>query len=85
VNKPGFALVSLLTASLSCLYAQDAELNGIVRDTSGAVVSKSAVRVLNKETGASRSAETNEAGLFVVTSLRPGLYDVDVSAPGFKS
>ena len=79
-----FAVGSLLFLPLSCLHAQDAELNGIVRDASGAVVSKSAVRVLNKETGASRSAETNESGLFVVTSLRPGLYDVDVSAPGFK-
>lgn len=79
-----FAFACLLSVPLSCLYAQDAELNGIVRDASGAVVSKSAVRVLNKETGASRSAETNESGLYAVTSLRPGLYDVDVSAPGFK-
>ena len=39
--------------------AQDAELNGSVRDSSGSVIPKADVRILNKGTGGSRTTQTN--------------------------
>jgi len=64
--------------------AQEAELNGAVRDTSGAVVPNAEVRALNKGTGTNRTTKTNEAGLYVLQSLQPGAYEVEISAGGFK-
>jgi hypothetical protein len=74
--------VCLVTVSLAA--AQDAELSGVVRDTSGAVIPKAAVHVLNTKTGGSRATETNESGLYSLPSLAAGAYDVDVTAQGFK-
>ncbi len=66
------------------LHAQDAELNGSVRDSSGSVIPKADVRIVNKGTGASRTTQTNGAGLYVLQSLLPGAYQVEISAAGFK-
>jgi len=66
------------------LHAQDAELNGSVRDSSGSVIPKADVRIVNKGTGAGRTTQTNGAGLYVLQSLLPGAYQVEISAAGFK-
>src|SRR5580692_100704 len=77
-----YCVIALLLAP--AVWAQDAELNGSVRDATGAVISKASVRVLNKGTGTSRSTQTNDSGLYNVPSLSPGAYEVDITAQGFK-
>ena len=62
-----------------------ATLSGAVKDPSGAVVSNAAVIVLQTATGIARTAQTNEAGLFTVPLLQPGVYTVTVSKSGFES
>ena len=75
-------LIALLATPLA--LAQEAELNGSVRDQSGAVVINAAVRALNKGTGINRTTKTNDSGLYVLQSLQPGAYEVEITAGGFK-
>jgi hypothetical protein len=60
------------------------EITGIVSDASGAVVAGAAVTVTNTATGAAREAVTNQAGAYSFPALTPGVYDVRVTASGFK-
>ncbi len=75
----------LLTAALGC-YAQDprGSILGRVEDESGAVAPGVSVRVRNAETGVAASATANQAGLFNVPFLIPGVYLVEAEATGFK-
>ena len=76
-------LVGLLAPSLA--WAQ-ASITGVVKDTSGAVlpgvtVEASSPALIEKV----RSAVTDGSGQFRVVDLRPGLYNVTFSLPGFSS
>src|SRR2546422_2641348 len=61
-----------------------ASITGVVRDVSGAVVPGAAVTVQHVETGATRSAQTDENGNFSVPSLPVGQYEIDVQKTAFK-
>jgi len=63
---------------------QGAALTGEVRDPSGAPVPKAVVVVRKTDTGVSRPTETNEVGIYTLTGLQPGAYEIDVDAVGFK-
>jgi outer membrane receptor protein involved in Fe transport len=58
---------------------------GQVEDPSGAMIPKAAVVLTNKQTGAVRETTTDDAGRFSVLNLLPGLYDVKVTASGFRT
>lgn len=62
-----------------------AQLGGAISDNSGAVIAGAHVTILNTGTGASRSAESNPTGEFIVPTLDPGTYTVTVEAPGFET
>ena len=82
---------SLLTATLFCMltcatvWAQStAQINGIVKDQSGAVlpgvtVEASSPVLIEK----SRSTITDERGTYKMIDLRPGTYSMEFSLPGF--
>ena len=53
-------------------------------DSSGGVIANADVTVKNQGTNISSTGRSNENGRYVVPSLKPGLYTVAVSAPGFK-
>jgi hypothetical protein len=60
-----------------------ATLEGIVRDTSGAVIPNSRVTLKNNLTNQSRTVTTNERGFFRAEELAVGTYDVRVEQTGF--
>src|SRR5437867_10717764 len=57
---------------------------GTLTDQTGAMVPKATVTVTNTSTGLSRQTTTNEAGYYSVPNLLEGVYDLSVSASGFK-
>src|SRR6185437_562797 len=59
-------------------------INGTVRDPSGAAVPNATVTVKNQANGSERSATTNQGGLYSITNIPPGMYNVSVTASGFK-
>ena len=68
----------------SALYAQTAAVTGRVTDSSSASVPGVTVLLRSSATGTQRQAMTNESGLYTITLLQPGTYDVRVTHQGFK-
>jgi hypothetical protein len=79
------AMVMCLGLSIAALAQQAATtiLVGTVKDPNGARVSDAKITARQKSTGISREVKTNEEGLFVITNLAVGLYDVKIQAAGF--
>src|SRR5260370_15339586 len=60
-----------------------ATLEGIVRDTSGAVIPSSKVTLHNPLTNQSRTVTTDEQGFFRAEQLAVGTYEIRVEQTGF--
>jgi hypothetical protein len=68
------------------VFAQaTATINGRVTDPGGAIIAGAQVTITNTSTGISRTAPTNDAGLFNVPGLIPGIYEAKVDSGGFAS
>jgi len=88
-----FALrLSLLIALLAsfCLYAipaasQTASINGTVTDSTGAVVQQAQVTATNTATNLSRNTTTGSGGVYSLTELTPGRYEVRIEKTGFRT
>ncbi len=65
--------------------AQDAELSGVIKDSSGAIVRNASVTVTLTATGSRRTESTNAIGRFLFAFLTPGTYDVVVEREGFQT
>ncbi|WP_263366900.1 TonB-dependent receptor [Edaphobacter bradus] len=78
------AVVCIL-AGLIPAHAQinTSSLTGLVVDPSGADIAHATVTVTNKETGLTRTDETDGAGYYNFPSLPIGLYTVSVKGAGF--
>ena len=78
-------LVSFFVLTLCSLgYAQNAQIQGQITDSSGAVISRASVRVVDQRTGTERQTETDSRGQYSVPALNPSLYKILVQAPGFS-
>src|SRR5215467_6882676 len=60
------------------------EITGRLTDASGAAVPLARITATNVDTNATRSALSNDAGVYSFPSLQPGLYSIRVEKPGFK-
>jgi hypothetical protein len=63
--------------------SSNAEVSGVVTDTSGAVVAGAEIKALNTATNVTYAAISNGSGLYLLTEMLPGPYTVTASAPGF--
>jgi hypothetical protein len=59
-------------------------VSGTITDQSGASVAKAHVTSVNKATGLQREMDADDSGHYTLTDLPPGLYNVTVTASGFK-
>src|SRR5215510_3114020 len=87
--KPFFFLFSGIFLSLitSLAYAQGerGSFNGIVTDSTGAVIPNAEVIATNKETNVETRATTTDAGVYRLPYLPIGLYKISVKATGFQT
>jgi hypothetical protein len=86
--KAIFLAVTLLSSMTVVSKAQQAAastLSGRVVDPSGAVIVDAKITATNKATGLRRETNSNEEGLFSITNLPPGEYEVKIEANGFKT
>jgi hypothetical protein len=61
-----------------------ASLRGTVYDPNGAAIPAATVTVTNRATGGIRTTQTNSSGEYVISSLPPGEYRVEVQNNGFR-
>ncbi len=78
------ALFTMLSGLPSACAQVSASIKGIVTDPSGAPVPAATVTTKNTETGAARSAITDDAGRYQIVWLAVGQYEVAVTKPGFQ-
>jgi iron complex outermembrane receptor protein len=83
-----FAVVWLASGTASNRVARAqmpaGTISGVVTDASGAVVANAEVKATSEATGRIWTATSGASGEFQVQKLPPGLYAVEVSAPGFE-
>ena len=83
--RVAFAVLACLVALPSLAHAQSA-IAGVVRDTSGAVLPgvtvEAASPALIEKT---RAVTTDGEGRYKIVDLRPGVYSVTFSLPGFST
>ena len=82
----GGLCVVLLTASIAWAQAgATAQINGTVRDTSGAVLPGVDVTVTQTETNFTRSIVTDAEGNYIISNLPTGPYRLQASLSGFRT
>jgi hypothetical protein len=60
------------------------QIGGIVTDPAGAVVPNATVTVVNKQTGASQTTQTDGEGHWLISGAQPGATVVSINSRGFK-
>jgi hypothetical protein len=81
-----FAIAVMAMASLVPVSGQTfGDISGEVRDTTGASIPAAQVTVVNVDTNATRTAVSNESGLYSFPALPPGTYTLKVEKAGFKT
>ncbi|HEX7999200.1 MAG TPA: TonB-dependent receptor [Pyrinomonadaceae bacterium] len=78
------ALLLALLVSAQAVFAQQATgtLRGVVTDEFGGVIIGATVTVTD-QSGTQKTATTNDDGVYTVSGLAPGRYNVNVQAAGF--
>src|SRR2546423_641511 len=86
VEIPFLLTILLLCANVTFGQAQSnaADIQGIVKDATGAVVANATVTARNPNTNISRNATTNDEGFYRVINVTPGDYEITVEATNFK-
>jgi hypothetical protein len=87
MHKAWMALVALLLIVLSLPASSQkisGTISGVVTDPSGAVVPNAPVTITNKDTGLSRTVNTNDSGFYTAPELPFGLYRVMVKQANYK-
>jgi len=81
-----YLLLGLCLALPCSLFAQQSgAINGAVTDESGAVVANAQVTVTNTAQGTVFKTVTNSAGEYAAPALQAGTYNLQITAPGFKT
>jgi len=85
-TKIGIACLSWLLAFSTMMLGQapTATLVGQVVDTTKANVSGATIAIRNTSTNEARTTKTSSDGLYTVTNLAPGIYEVTISMVGFQ-
>jgi hypothetical protein len=86
VRLARYSVVLLGILGSSVAFAQyNSSIEGIVTDSSGAVIPDVSIRVTNESTGVAQTATTTHAGYYVVPALPAGSYRVEASKTGFST
>ena len=80
-------LLSVAGLMSTAVMAQQAtaNVNGVVKDPSGAAIANAQVALTNVNTGVVRTTTTNSDGVYDFPSVVPGVYSMQASATGFSS
>ena len=80
-------LILVVIFAISALAQADvtsATVRGTITDQQGAAIPNASVMIKSTDQGTVRTAQSDENGEFVFLTLRPGPYELTVSATGFS-
>ena len=81
-----FGVMVILLITSAIVWAQaTAQINGTVKDQTGAVLPGAEITVTQTDTGISRNTITDETGSFILPNLALGPYRLEASLPGFRT
>ncbi len=75
----------LLAVLAAPLFAQTAEISGLISDPSGLAVPRARITVQSAATGETRTVSSNGQGLYTVVALPAGRYDITIEQTGFRT
>lgn len=85
-RRTGYLVFTLLVAALIVWgQAETGQITGSVSDPTGAAVAGASVTVRNVDTGATRVTTSNADGVYAVTNLIPGDFEIIATADGFTT
>src|SRR5246500_1065940 len=62
-----------------------AQVRGVVKDQSGAMITNATITITNDATGIVTTAHSDENGLYILTGLRPAVYTIKADRAGFRA
>src|SRR6266446_7938373 len=79
-------LQAATAALLLCLVAtaQTGGVSGTIRDSSGGLLPKATVSLIDLDTNATQTQTTGDSGNFAFPQVKPGRYRIEAEAAGFK-
>ena len=83
--KTVFVGVLIVLIFPRCLHAQTASIGGTITDSTGAAVPKVKITAQNVDTGEAQIAQSDESGVYRMTNLNPGIYDITIEHSSFKT
>ena len=85
-KMPYWAVFALIPALAAALFGQtvNGTIVGTVADSANALVPNAQLTLTSSATGAVRTGQSNDAGLFRFLDLGPGEYSLRIAAKGFK-
>ena len=79
-------LTVFLFLSNAAIWAQGtSQIQGVVKDSTGAVIGGAEVKATQTETGVSRTVISSEDGVYFLPNLPVGPYRIEASKPGFST
>ena len=79
-----FFVAALFAVSPAFAQVETGRIVGTVFDPNKAVVPRAIVVITDTATNQAQTVTTNNSGEFVLTPVKPGIYNVDVTAKGFS-
>jgi len=77
--------IAALTSPAAMAQEATANVNGIVKDPTGAAIPNAKVELKNVNTDVVRTTASNGDGVYTFLSVIPGAYSMQASAPGFTA
>jgi hypothetical protein len=81
----GLCALLLLISSVALGQSTNATITGQVADPSKAVLPQATIRAVNNNTNVRYEGHTNQSGTYVISSLPPGDYRLEVEKTGFRT
>jgi hypothetical protein len=78
-------LLLLMAGNARAQLAGTGNIQGTVTDATGAVVPNAAITLTNTATGVKRTVQSDGAGVYLFPNIEVGTYDLQVTAPTFKT
>src|SRR5260370_36740095 len=77
--------ILLITAGMGFAQTGTGNIQGVVKDATGAVVPSAKVAIVHTATGGQNKTQTNEVGFYFFPSIQVGEYQISVESAGMDS